>query len=101
MTALVSPVGRLRWTFADGLTLVGRELRRLRQEPGQIIAALIFPVVMVVLFGCVFGSAIQVPGGGDHREHLMPGLFAMVTFTAVQGVMGRMAADVAYMRRGR
>ncbi|GAA2207592.1 ABC transporter permease [Nonomuraea monospora] len=95
MTALTSPLSRLRWTFTDGLTLVGRELGRLRQEPGQIIAALAFPAVMVVLFGYVFGSAIQVPDGGDYREYLMPGLFAMVTFTAVQGVMGRMAADAS------
>ncbi|MFE2186619.1 ABC transporter permease [Streptomyces sp. NPDC059455] len=95
MTAISSPLGRLRWTIADGLTLVGRELGRLRQEPGQIIAALVFPVIMVVLFGYVLGSAIAVPGGGDYREYLMPGLFAMVTFTAMQGVMGRMAADTS------
>jgi ABC-2 type transport system permease protein len=71
VTALV---GRLRWTFTDGLTLVGRELGRLRQAPGELVAALIFPAVMVVLFGYVFGSAIHVPGGGDYREYLMPGL---------------------------
>jgi ABC-2 type transport system permease protein len=96
MTALTpTPLGRLRWTFADGLTLVGRELGRLRQEPGELVAALIFPAIMVVLFGYVFGSAIQVPGGGDYREYLMPGLFSMVTFTAVMGVMARMAADAS------
>ncbi|MFI6299070.1 ABC transporter permease [Nonomuraea sp. NPDC050790] len=85
----------LRWTLADGLTLVGRELGRLRQEPGEIVGALVFPAIMVVLFGYVFGSAIQVPDGGDYREYLMPGLFAMVTFTAVTGVMARMAGDAA------
>ncbi|WP_433190617.1 ABC transporter permease [Actinoallomurus sp. CA-150999] len=95
MTALTPPLSRLRWTFIDGLTLVGRELGRLRQEPGQIIAALMFPIIMVVLFGYVFGSAIAVPGGGDYRAYLMPGLFSMVAFTAVQGVMGRMAADAS------
>jgi ABC-2 type transport system permease protein len=95
LTSRTTPLSRLRWTFTDGLTLVGRELARLRQEPGQIVAALAFPIIMVVLFGYVLGSAIQVPGGGDYREFLMPGLFAMVTFTAVQGVMGRMAADAS------
>jgi ABC-2 type transport system permease protein len=94
MTVVAPSVGRrLSWSFTDGFTLIGRELERLRREPGQIIAALIFPVILVVLFGYVFGSAIQVPGGGDYREYLMPGLFAMVTFTAIQGVMTRMAAD--------
>ncbi|GAA0712775.1 ABC transporter permease [Dactylosporangium roseum] len=96
MTALNSPAGRLRWTFADGLTLVGRELGRLRQAPGQIITLLLFPAVMVLMFGYVFGSAIKVPGGGNYREYLMPGLFAMVTFTATQGVMVRMAGDAAH-----
>ncbi|WFE20856.1 hypothetical protein O7621_23760 [Solwaraspora sp. WMMD937] len=48
---------------------------------------------MVVLFGYVLGSAIQVPGGGDYREYLMPGLFAMVTFSARLGVMTRTAND--------
>ncbi|ROO61076.1 ABC-2 type transport system permease protein [Micromonospora sp. Llam0] len=93
MTATSTPLGRLGWTLTDGLTLIGRELARLRQEPGQIIAALVFPAVMVVLFGYVFGSAIQVPGSGDYREYLMPGLFAMVTFSAWLGVMTRTASD--------
>ncbi|TKK91653.1 ABC transporter permease [Herbidospora galbida] len=88
-------IRNLRWTFADGLTLVGRELGRLRHDPGELVAALIFPAVMVLLFGYVFGSAIQVPGGGDYREYLMPGLFAMVTFSSVMGVMTRTAADAS------
>src|SRR4051812_24385516 len=95
MSALVPTLGSLRWTLADGLTLVARELGRLRRDPGQLLAALIFPVVMVVLFGYVFGSAIRVPNGGDYREYLMPGLFAMVTFSAAAGVMTRMASDAS------
>jgi ABC-2 type transport system permease protein len=97
MTDLAPPLGRrLRWTFTDGLTLVGRELGRLRHAPGELVAALIFPAVMVVLFGYVFGSAIQVPDGGDYREYLMPGLFAMVTFSAWLRVVTRMATDASH-----
>lgn len=98
MTALTAPAthtGRLRWALTDGLTLIGRELSRIRREPGELIAALIFPAVMVVLFGYVFGSAISVPGGGNYREYLMPGLFAMVTFTATMAVTMRVAADAS------
>ncbi|MFG2089417.1 ABC transporter permease [Spirillospora sp. NPDC048824] len=90
-----SRAGRLRWAITDGLTLAGRELSRLRREPGELVAALIFPAVMVVLFGYVFGSAIAVPGGGNYREYLMPGLFAMVTFTAAMTVTMRVAADAS------
>ncbi|MBT2211991.1 MULTISPECIES: ABC transporter permease [Actinomadura] len=101
MTAPVLPApppswsGRLRWTLTDGLTLVGREVGRIRQEPGELVAALIFPAIMVVLFGYVFGSAISVPGGGNYREYLMPGLFAMVTFTSTMAVTMRVATDAS------
>ena len=73
---------RLRWTVADGWILVRRELWHLRNQPGQLVSALIFPVALVVLFGYVFGSAIAVPGGG-YRAYLMPGLFAMTSAFAV------------------
>ena len=62
------------------------ELRLLycrRSEPSQIVSALTFPVALVVLFGYVFGSAIAVPGGGNYREYLMPGLFVMSSAFAV------------------
>ncbi|RFS83882.1 ABC transporter permease [Actinomadura spongiicola] len=94
-TACPSRAARARWALTDGLTLVERELGRLRQEPGQLITALIFPAIMVVLFGYVFGSAIDVPGGGNYREYLMPGLFAMVTFTSTMAVTLRVATDAS------
>jgi ABC-2 type transport system permease protein len=76
--------GRLRWMLRDGWTITRRELGHVRRDPGQLIAAVIFPAIMVLLFGYVFGSAIKVPGGGGYREYLMPGLFAM---SAIAGVM--------------
>ncbi|HEX3721877.1 MAG TPA: ABC transporter permease, partial [Nitrolancea sp.] len=82
-----SPTGlldRLRWTLRDGWTLTRREFTQLRHAPGELVGAVIFPGIMVILFGYVFGSAISVPGGGNYREYLMPGLFAM---TALAGVM--------------
>src|SRR5919198_5626925 len=83
----------LRWTVADGLTLIGREVGHLRRAPGQLLGALIFPALMVIMFGYVFGSAISVPGGGNYREFLMPGLFAMITFSAVMATTMVVAAD--------
>jgi len=93
--APLTGMARVRWTLADGLTLVGRELSKMRREPGGLIGALIFPAIMVVLFGYVFGSAIKVPGGGDYREYLMPGLFSMVTFTSVMVLAMQVATDAS------
>jgi ABC-2 type transport system permease protein len=76
--------GRLWWMLRDGWTITRREFGHVRRDPGQLIAAVIFPAIMVLLFGYVFGSAIKVPGGGGYREYLMPGLFAM---SAIAGVM--------------
>jgi ABC-2 type transport system permease protein len=86
---------KLRWTALDGLILVGRAVMFIRRQPGQLLGAVIFPGLMVVMFGYVFGSAITVPGGGNYREYLMPGLFAMITFTAVMGTTMIVATDAS------
>ncbi len=82
---------RLRWALRDGWTIVRRDLRH--QTPGELIAGLIFPAVMVIMFGYVFGSAIEVPGGGNYREYLMPGLFAMTAITGVLATATEASAD--------
>jgi ABC-2 type transport system permease protein len=49
------------------------------------VGFLVFPVIMIVLFAYVFGSAITLPGGGDYRAFLMPGIFMQtMALTAVQ-----------------
>ncbi|WP_330466675.1 ABC transporter permease [Streptomyces longwoodensis] len=79
--------------LADGLTLVERKLLHLRHQPGTLVAMLVMPAVMVVLFGFVFGSAIKVPGGGSYREYLMPGLFVMTGMFALSSAMVDVATD--------
>jgi ABC-2 type transport system permease protein len=88
MTAALEPApiptsvaARLRWTIVDGWSLMRRELWHLKSDPTQIAAPLIISVVFVLLFGYVFGSAIVVPGGGDYREYLMPGLLTLASGT--------------------
>jgi ABC-2 type transport system permease protein len=92
------PTGRMdrvRWTVADGVTVVWRNLVQLKSQPGELVGALVFPAVMIVLFGYVFGSAIKVPGGGDYREYLLPGLFAMTTFFSIITTMLSVATDAS------
>src|SRR6202046_5819230 len=97
MQAPPAPVTRprgLRWALAGGITVARRDLRHLKYQPGELAGALIFPAIMVVLFGYVFGSAISVPGG-NYREYLMPGLFAMSAFTGVIVTTVVMATEAA------
>ncbi|MBD0694331.1 ABC transporter permease [Streptomyces sp. CBMA123] len=79
---------------SDTGTSMLRILLNYRHSPGLLAASLGVPVVMVVVFGYVFGSAMQVPGGGDYREFLMPGLFAMVATNGIMPTMVGAARDV-------
>ncbi|WP_406196319.1 ABC transporter permease [Kitasatospora sp. NBC_01560] len=83
--------------LADTWSSMLRVLLNYRRSPGLVAASLGVPVVMVVVFGYVFGSAMQVPGGGNYREYLMPGLFAMV---AVNGLMPTMVGAARDVGRG-
>lgn len=78
--------------FADGAAAAERQLTRLRHDPGVIALTLGAPVVLVVIFGYIFGSAIAVPGGGNYREFLIPGLFATIAVNVLPSMVA-MARD--------
>ncbi len=54
---------------------------------------LAFPILSILLFGYVFGSAIVIPGGGDYREYLMPGLFVMAAAFGISESLFGIATD--------
>jgi ABC-2 type transport system permease protein len=68
--------------LTDGAAAAERVLTKLRHDPTAIALTLGGPVVMVVLFGYIFGSAIAAPGGG-YRAFLIPGLFATIGVSIV------------------
>jgi ABC-2 type transport system permease protein len=98
MTAAPLPVpttGGLRWTLADSWVVARRDLLHWVRNPSVIIASVAFPAMFVLLFGFVFGSAIVVPGGGDYREFLMPGMFAQAMVNGAAATVATVAADRA------
>ncbi|SHG21462.1 ABC transporter permease [Streptoalloteichus hindustanus] len=92
-----TPLARLRWAVVDGWTVTRRDLTHWIRSPEEVLGGLTFPVVSVLLFGYVLGSAMVVPGGGDYREFLMPGLFGM---TMVFGMVITASAVVTDTSRG-
>ncbi|GAB2668149.1 ABC transporter permease [Nocardia goodfellowii] len=92
---------RLYWVVADCWNVVRRGLTHYQRQPVNIAWQLGFPILSVLLYGYVFGSAMTVPGGGDYRDFLMPGMFAMtmafgfintatlVVYDATNGVIDR------------
>lgn len=89
------PERRLYWAVADGWTVVRRDLLHLIRQPANIAWQLGFPIVSVLLFGYVFGSAMSVPGGGDYREFLMPGMFGMTMAMAFMNTAYAVVLDTS------
>jgi ABC transporter DrrB family efflux protein len=74
---------------ADGLTVTRRNLAHIRRVPEKLLDVTLSPIIFVLLFALVFGSAIQVPGGGSYGEFLLPGIFAQsVAFLSMTTAVG-------------
>ncbi|MFF0812554.1 ABC transporter permease [Streptomyces albogriseolus] len=80
----------------DGTAMLGRQLRRMRNNPGLLILTQSMPVSMLLFFGYVFGSALAVPGS-EYRSFLVPGLLVA---TAAGGVMTGMFQSAQDAHRG-
>ncbi|MGP4113902.1 ABC transporter permease [Streptomyces sp. 4N509B] len=74
---VTGPERRLYWAFADCWTVVQRDLTHLVKQPSIVAWQLGFPIVSVLLFVYVFGSAMDVGEGVDFKDYAMPGMFAM------------------------
>src|SRR6266545_3105694 len=58
----------------DGWVVTKRNLTKIKRVPDLLIFSTIQPIMFVLLFAYVFGSAIDVPGV-SYREFLMAGVF--------------------------
>ena len=72
-----SAIGRLRWLVADTVTLTIRGINHWIRQPLTVLGGLAFMIMLVALYGFLFGGAMQVPGGGNYMEFLLPGMFVM------------------------
>ncbi|MET0711960.1 MAG: ABC transporter permease, partial [Jiangellaceae bacterium] len=61
-------------SFRDSLIVAWRNIRGGLRVPDTLVYMFIQPIMFVLLFGYVFGGAIQVPGV-DYTEYLMAGIF--------------------------
>ncbi|MEU8028514.1 ABC transporter permease [Streptomyces sp. NPDC049099] len=80
----------------DGLAMTGRQLRRVRNNPGLAVLTQMMPVNMLLFFGYVFGSALAMPGR-EYRSFLVPGLLVA---TAAGGLMTGMFQAAQDTHRG-
>jgi ABC transporter DrrB family efflux protein len=75
MTALEPATGGLRKALVDGAVVARRNLIKIKRVPDLLVFSTMSPIMFILLFAYVFGSAIPVKGIG-YREFLIPGIFA-------------------------
>src|SRR5579884_982116 len=83
-------------TLSDGAVLAKRHVIKIRRVPDLLVFTTVSPIMFILLFAYVFGSAIRVPGL-NYREFLIPGIFAQ---TVIFGATITGAALADDMRKG-
>ncbi len=79
--------------FADGAVVTKRNLIKIIRVPEVLVWVLISPIMFVLLFGYVFGSAIDA-GGVSYREFLMGGIFVQTVVFGATFTGAGMAEDM-------
>jgi len=103
MTTISLPAGRaaseprlsaLWWALKNTWVLARRSIARIAREPEQLSDVTIQPVIFVLLFTYVFGSAIHLAGGSYH-QFLISGMFGMTMVGTAPGTAVGLTADMS------
>jgi ABC-2 type transport system permease protein len=85
----------LTWAIRDALVLTRRSLTRIAREPETLMDVTVQPVVFVLLFAYVFGSAIPLPGGGNYHDYLIGGMLGMGLAGTAPGTAVGLVTDMS------
>jgi ABC-type polysaccharide/polyol phosphate export permease len=80
-------------TLRAGWVITQRDLLHWVRQPWTPIFGLLFTIMLLLVFGFLFGGAITVPGGGDYINFLLPGMLALSMMFGVESTTTAMAAD--------
>jgi ABC-2 type transport system permease protein len=94
ITVEAAPIRADVGVLGDAWTMTRRQFWHWRAQPGVFAVNLLFPVLVTVMFGALFGGAIVGPGG-DYYTFLMPGIFAMAMLFGLEATMTAVNADAA------
>lgn len=63
--------------FADTATMFRRSMTRQLRSPQTVVMALIVPIVMMIMFGQIFGGVAEVGYGISYINFVVPGILIM------------------------
>ncbi|MEV0610380.1 ABC transporter permease [Polymorphospora rubra] len=79
-------------TLRSGWIITQRDLLHWVRQPWTPIFSLLFSVVLLLIFGLLFGGAIDIPGGG-YVDFLLPGMLALTMMFGLETTTSAMAND--------
>jgi ABC transporter DrrB family efflux protein len=80
-------------TLRAGWVITQRDLAHWVRQPWIPLFGLLFSIMLLLVFGFLFGGAITVPGGGDYISFLLPGMLALSMMFGVETTATAMAND--------
>jgi ABC-2 type transport system permease protein len=93
--AAESALSKAQWAIKDTWVLARRSIARIIREPEQLGDVTVQPVIFVLLFTYVFGSAITLPGGGSYHQYLISGMFGMTMAGSAPGTAVGLTTDMS------
>jgi ABC-2 type transport system permease protein len=81
--------------IVDGWVLAQRALMHWVRQPGQVVVAVLFTVMVMLMFAYLFGGQVVVPGGGDYVDFLVPGMLAVTMLFGVESTVLSIVTDTA------
>jgi ABC-2 type transport system permease protein len=86
--------GGLLKALTDGAIVAKRNLIKIKRVPDLLVFTTMSPIMFILLFAYVFGSAIKAGPGISYREFLIPGIFVQTVVFGATITGAGMAEDM-------
>ncbi|GGV20715.1 transport permease protein [Streptomyces griseoflavus] len=80
------------YALTDSWTMTRRELARWKRQPVAVLVGLVFPVMLLLMFGYLVGGGRGV--SGDYLGFLVPGMLALTMAFGLEGTMLAVTQDL-------
>lgn len=80
------------YALTDSWTMTRRELAHWARQPVQLLVGLVFPVMLLLMFGYLIGGGRGVTG--DYLDYLVPGMLALTMAFGLEGTMLSVTQDL-------
>ncbi len=78
--------------LSDSWTMTRRELARWGRQPVAVVVNLVFPVMLLLMFGYLVGGGRGL--SGDYVDYLVPGMLALTMAFGLEGTMIAVTRDL-------